>query len=148
MSRTKAADVRFYFDADVLGVAKVIAALRPDTTYPGDPGATVNRRIRPACPVRPDAKDREWIPRVADLGWLIITRDSRIQHHLAELEAVRESGAKMIALSGKEGNTKWNQLEIVMSSWRRIEAVAEEPGPFIQTATRTGLSRVDLDRRL
>lgn len=50
MSRApKPAEVRFYFDADVLGVAKVIAALRPDVTYPGDPGRTVHRRARPPC---------------------------------------------------------------------------------------------------
>jgi hypothetical protein len=45
------ATIRFYFDADVLGVAKVVAALRHDVTYPGDPGTTIHRRIRPACPV-------------------------------------------------------------------------------------------------
>ena len=56
--RASAATVRFYFDADVLGVAKVVAALRYDATYPGDPGATINKRIRPACPVTtPAVKD-------------------------------------------------------------------------------------------
>jgi hypothetical protein len=30
--------VRFYVDADVLGLAKVLAAIRPDVTDPGDPG--------------------------------------------------------------------------------------------------------------
>ena len=50
MTEPRAATVRFYFDADVLGVAKVVAALRYDATYPGDPGATINKRIRPACP--------------------------------------------------------------------------------------------------
>jgi hypothetical protein len=30
--------VRFYFDADVLGLAKVMVQLRSDVTYPGDPG--------------------------------------------------------------------------------------------------------------
>jgi hypothetical protein len=30
--------VRFYFDADVLGLAKVMVMLRSDMTYPGDPG--------------------------------------------------------------------------------------------------------------
>jgi hypothetical protein len=44
--KTKPADVRFYFDADVLGVAKVLAQLRPDITYPGDPGAIIHRRQR------------------------------------------------------------------------------------------------------
>src|SRR6266700_3319891 len=35
----RAAQVRFYVDADVLGLGKVLAGLRNDVTYPGDPGA-------------------------------------------------------------------------------------------------------------
>jgi len=33
----KPAAVRFYLDADVLGLAKVLVQLRNDVTYPGDP---------------------------------------------------------------------------------------------------------------
>lgn len=41
MTRVKPAEVRFYIDADILGVGHVLAGLRPDVTYPGDPGAVV-----------------------------------------------------------------------------------------------------------
>jgi hypothetical protein len=37
----KPAAVRFYLDADILGLAKVLVTLRPDMTYPGDPGGVV-----------------------------------------------------------------------------------------------------------
>ena len=146
MSRgPKPAAVRFYFDADVLGLAKVICALRADSTYPGDPGALIRKRLRPPCIVSdPSTLDVDWIPAVTEAGWLIITRDSRIQHHLAELEAVRANGAKMVALSGREGQTKWTQLEIVMSTWRLIEGLLPAPGPFIYRATRSGLNRIEL----
>jgi hypothetical protein len=101
--RAKPAEVRFYLDADVLGVAKIVAKLRPDITYPGDPGAVVHRRRRPACPIKsPSALDTEWIPTVAREGWLIITRDSHIQDHRAEIAAVRQNGAKMVALAGRD----------------------------------------------
>lgn len=30
----KPAEVRFYFDADILGLGKLISGLRPDCTYP------------------------------------------------------------------------------------------------------------------
>jgi hypothetical protein len=46
----KPADVRFYCDADVLGLAKILAGLRPDVTYPGDPGGIVHRRQLAALP--------------------------------------------------------------------------------------------------
>jgi hypothetical protein len=144
VSGVKPADVRFYFDQDVLGLAHVIAALRSDCTYPGDPGAVVKKRNRPACPIAPGAKDPAWIPEVARRGWLIITRDSRIQSHRAEVSAVRDNGARMIALSGDEARSTWHQLEIVMQRWRRLEELLDQPGPFIYTATRTSLKPVNL----
>jgi hypothetical protein len=140
------ATVRFYFDADVLGLAKVIAALRPDATYPGDPGALIHKRLRPPCRIdKPATPDHVWIPVVAQEGWVIITRDSRIQHHRAEVAAVDAHGAKMVALAGADAGSTWLQLEIVMSQWRRIEALAEQAGPFIWRATRSGLAKVRLD---
>ena len=103
VSRARPGVVRFYLDADVLGLAHVVAGLRSDATYPGDPGAIVKRRERSACPIADRAtKDDVWIPQVASRGWLIITRDSRIQQHRAEIAAVRASNARMFALSGDE----------------------------------------------
>jgi hypothetical protein len=73
--------VRFYLDADVLGLAKVLAALRPDVTYPGDAGATIRRRARPPCLITSTAvKDTVWIPTVTAQGWIIVTRDRRINN--------------------------------------------------------------------
>lgn len=140
------ATVRFYFDADLLGVAKVIAALRHDTTYPGDPGVTVHRRVRPACPVTtPAVKDEGWIPEVAKRGWLIITRDRHIQDHPAEIAAVRDHRAKMVALSSADAGSVWNQLEVVMANWRRFEDLSRQEGPFVWRATRSGLGKVNLE---
>jgi hypothetical protein len=34
----KPAIVRYYVDADVLGLAKILTQVRSDVTYPGDPG--------------------------------------------------------------------------------------------------------------
>lgn len=142
----KPAIVRFYFDADVLGLAKVIDRLRPDITYPGDPGGLVHKRLRPPCPITTTGTpDADWIPRVAANRWLIVTRDSRIQDHRAELEAVRVHGAKLIALAGRDAVGRWSQLEILMCQWRRIEALVGAPGPCIHRATRTSLTEIPLD---
>ena len=139
----KQAEVRFYVDADVLGLAKVLASLRPDVTYPGDPGGVVRKRSRPPCPITTtDVDDDVWIPIVAARGWSIITRDKAIQRRPAEIEAVRDSGAKMFALTSREQLSVWDQLEIVMSRWRDIERLSEEPGPFIYAITRTSVRRV------
>lgn len=145
MSAAKPAVVRFYFDADVLGLAHVVSALRSDATYPGDAGAIIKRRQRPPCAItNPATRDDVWIPEVAALGWLIITRDSRIQQHRAEIEAVKASNARMIALSGDEARGTWQQLEVLMRHWRVVEDLAGQPGPFIYVGTHTKFRAVDL----
>lgn len=142
----KEADVRFYVDADILGLGKVLAGLRPDVTFPGDPGATIHKRTRPPCPITdPGTRDSIWIPEVTSRNWLIITRDSSIRAHRAEIQAVKRVAARLVALSGKDAGTTWAQLEVVMSQWRKIERLLDEQGPFIYTATRTSLRSMDLD---
>src|SRR5262249_21998856 len=110
-----------------------------------DPGGVLHRRRRPACSVlQPDTRDPVWIPEVARRGWLIVTRDSNIQAHRAEIEAVRENGAKMIALAGKDSIGTWAQLNVIVHHWRRIEQASEEQGPFIYSVTRTSFRAVSL----
>ncbi len=87
----RAAQVRIYVDADILGLGKILASLRNDVTYPGDPGADIHKRHRPYCPITsPDVLDADWIPEVAARGWLIVTRDSMIIQNRNEIAAVRD----------------------------------------------------------
>ena len=145
MSRIKPADVRFYIDADLLGLARVLAGLRHDVTYPGDPGALIHKRSRPPCPITsPAVKDTQWIPEVAARGWLIITRDRHIQEHHLEIAAVREHRARMVALTAADAGSVFAQLEVVMSRWRDIERCASQPPPFIYAATRTTMRSIPL----
>lgn len=145
MTRLKPARTRYYFDADVLGLAHVVADLRPDVTYPGFSGGVLHHKERPACIITtPKTLDPDWIPLVSAQGWLIITKDRHIQSRLRELQAVREHGARMIALSGVEAIGTFNQLEILMCRWRDIQGVIEEPGPFIYRASRTSFRAIDL----
>lgn len=147
MSRpAKLATVRFYIDADVLGLAKILVQVRNDVTYPGDRGGVLHKRTRPPCPITaPKTDDDVWIPAVTAQGWLIITRDSDIQSNRAEIDAVRNTGARMVALAGKEAVGTWDQLELLMCQWRAIEDCLSLLGPFIYTATRTTLRPVSLD---
>jgi hypothetical protein len=134
--------IRFYLDADLLGVAKMLADVRPDVTYPGDPGGRGPDGLdRPACPVQPGDKDVDWIPRVALAGWVIITRDRHIQHRPAEREALVAARARMVRLDARQGLNKWHQLEIIVTQWRRFEELAELPGPWLYMATRTSLRK-------
>ncbi|HEX4833184.1 MAG TPA: hypothetical protein VH478_19055 [Trebonia sp.] len=128
------------------GVGKILAELRPDVTYPGDPGGRVKGgRVRPPCTITDAGTlDEVWIPETARQGWLIITRDHHIQDHRAEIEAVRSSGARMVNLVGDEAIDRFAQMEVIMCQWRRISALPDEKGPFIYSATRTTFRPLDL----
>jgi hypothetical protein len=142
----RAALIRIYVDADVLGLGKLLAGLRTGVTHPGDPGAVIHKRQRAPCPITsPDVLDTDWIPQVAARGWLIITRDSMITQNRNEITAVRENNAKMVALNQRDAQTKWGQLEVFMTQWRRIEALTTEGGPFIWRTSRTAVSPIPLD---
>lgn len=143
--RVKQASVRYYFDADVLGLGKVVAGLRPDATYPGDPGDVIHRTQRAPCAITSaDFDDVVWIPRVAADGMIAISRDARISRRVAEVETVLEHRARLVVLSSADARTVWGQLEVVMCQWRRIERLADLPGPFIYRASRTALSPAPL----
>jgi hypothetical protein len=133
----KPAVVRYYFDADILGLAKVVAGLRTDITYPGDPGVVINKRQRPPCVIRPRQPDTEWLPVVAAAGWLIITRDANITRHTAEIAAVLACGAKLVAMASPDARNNWAQLEVLMTQWRWLETQADAPGPFVWELFRT-----------
>ncbi len=145
VSPPKPAVVRFYFDADLLGLGKLLSPQRADFTYPGDPGGLIRKRLRPPCQVAdPATKDLDWIPVAARAGWVIVTRDRRIQDRPAELAAVRDFGAKMVNLASADAGTTWAQLEVFMSQWRRIEDLADRPGPFIYSVGRTSFRELPL----
>lgn len=143
MPGPKPADVRYYVDADMQGLGKLLASLRSDVTYPGDPGAVVHQRARPPCAViSPRTKDTDWIPIVSRQGLLVLTRDRHIQQHAAELEAVKAVNGRMVAFSSTDAGTTWGQLEVVMTQWRQIEALLDVAGPFVYSVSRTVLAKL------
>jgi PIN like domain len=142
----RAAQVRFYVDADIPGPGKILGSLRNDVTYPGDPGAVLHKRHRAPCPIgSPDVLDTDWIPDVAARGWLIVTRDSMILQNRNEIAAIRENNAKTAALNQRDARTKRGQLEVFMTQWRHIEALTAERGPFIWRVSRTAMTSIPLD---
>lgn len=141
----KPAAVRFYFDADILGLGKLVARLRNDCTYPGDPGAVIHKRCRPPCLVgSAETPDEEWIPLVTDAGYMIITRDAQIGRRVAGRKAVTEHRARMVVLAAPDAGTLWAQLEVLMRQWRGISKLLDRSGPFIYRASRTTLGVVDV----
>ena len=76
---------------------------------------------------------------------MILTSDQHIRSRRAELKAVVDSGARLVAVVASSPNERLNNfgiLEIVMINWRRIEALEQLPGPYVYTASRSGLTKV------
>jgi uncharacterized protein with PIN domain len=135
--------IRFYVDADIIGLGKLLVQVRTDVTYAGDRGGIgIDRKTRPASPVNPQEPDPDWISTVAGRGWIVLTRDRHMLSRPAERGEILGSAARHIRLDpSKKQLTKWDQLEIVMCQWRSIEARLEEPGPWVYAATRTRLRK-------
>jgi len=135
--------VRFYIDADIIGLGKLLVQARADVTYAGDPGGLgIDRKTRPPSPVVPHELDPDWIPRVADLGWIVITRDRHMLSRPAEREQIVGSAARHVRLDPSRGQlSKWDELEVFMLRWRSIEALADQPGPWVYAASRTRLRK-------
>ena len=52
-----------------------------------------------------------------------------------EIAVIRENNAKMVALNQRDAQTKWGQLEVFMTQWRRIEALTYSEDSIILRAS-------------
>lgn len=146
MADLKPARIKFYVDADVLGIAKVLMLTRVDVTYPGDPGGPQrDKRFRLPCPVpTPDIDDDEWLPIVAEQGWVVITKDSAIGRTRSLRDLALLHGNRIVAVGSKmKAMRTWDHLVVLLSVWDRIEKLADLPGPWMYRATKNHLSAFD-----
>ncbi len=146
-----ASPVRFYVDADTLGLAHVLVTIRGDVTYPGDPGGKFKRLVRPACPItRTRTPDHEWLPVVAQQGWLVITRDQNLRSKTVEKESILRYGAKVLTIVNARRRKGveppkldvFRQLRILLTHWENVEGLLELPGPFIYDVSQTGIHKI------
>lgn len=80
---------------------------------------------------RHDTPDRDWLPDVAERGWVVLTNDRKIRSRALEVKAVMTSGARVMALVG--GSLSAAELaRNFLNTLPRIEAfAAEHPAPWI-----------------
>lgn len=136
----------WYFDADTVGLGKLLRDVRPDVTWPGDNGQRAKPRLRlPPCVIQDkDTADEVWIPKVTAAGLAIVTRDKHIQTRTAEINAVLASRARMFAITSAEQLNAWGLLEVFVTSFRAMVRAAAEPGPYIYSVARSGIRKLDL----
>lgn len=108
--------VIYFADENALGVAKfLLRAGRADIVHPG-------HRQLPQVPL--GATDLEWMPVVARLDLLVLTRDRRIRSRPAELEAYRRLGIRSVWLGGKHDMNPRDLVALFEKQEARLAQVA------------------------
>lgn len=125
---------RWFIDENSLGVAKALAYVRGDITWPGAPGG----------PVPAGAADTTWLPVVGRAGLIVLTRDKRIRSRPLEREALLDAGVRACFLTSGGSLALFDQLRLRLRHWDDIEnPVADHPAPWLASVTRTGVRIFD-----
>lgn len=105
---------------------------RDDIVYPG-------HELLPE--VLPGAEDLDWMPIVAELGWIVLTRDRRIRSRPAELLTYREHGVRSVWIGGKHDHSPGELADIFTRHEVRLLRLATKlgAGPWALTMTPTGV---------
>jgi hypothetical protein len=106
--------------------------VRGDVVHPG----------HEACPIACGVEDDLWLPYVGREGLLLITRDKRIRRRLIEKQALVKYAVKALIMTQSGNSSMQDILDLVLRNWTYIERLADEPGPWIRSLTRTGISEL------
>lgn len=113
----------FYFDECVLGAAKRLREQGFEVLHPD----------HPAIPqLRYGSADTAWMPEVARLGLIGVTRDRRINQRLSERLIVREAGLRVVWFGGSKDMTPGEQAALFLRHVERIRrtAIKQGAGPW------------------
>lgn len=72
-----------------------------------------------------DADDAVWLQRIGDEGWFLITRDDKIRHRPAEIQALRNHQVGAFFLGGKN-RTRCELIQQLVRNWPRIKEYASK----------------------
>jgi hypothetical protein len=125
---------RFFVDENVIGLGRALANARDDVLHPGHPNL-------PAVPLR--TSDPDWLPVIADLGLVVLTRDKAIRRKAGERELWLGHGLRVVALTGSKTMSTWEMLELVVRQWTRLEKLIATTGvgPWWAAWTWSGIKR-------
>jgi hypothetical protein len=116
---------RIFFDASVIGAAKVMAATDPRITYPG----------HHAWPFDQDEADEIWLPHVGGHGWLTITRDRKMRYRTAERTALSQHLVRAVNIATKSNLNVQATVDLLQANWEAIEETLARPPAFYHLTT-------------
>lgn len=114
-----------------------LAAARSDTVH-------VGHKLIPECPL--GVLDVEWMPVVAELGLVVISRDKHIRTRPAELQTLKAAGLRVLCIGGKRDLTTWEWLVRIVKHWGPIEDIIESQGdgPWFYVLNDRNVVRVEV----
>lgn len=125
---------RWFLDENSLGVAKALAYVRGDVTWPGAPSG----------PVPAGAPDNTWLPTIGHAGLVVLTRDKRIRSRPLERRTLLDHGVRACFLTSGGNLDLFSQLRLWLRHWDDIETlVSEHPAPWLASVTRSGVRVFD-----
>ena len=115
-------NIRFVFDEDSRGFGLWLSKLRKDMT---SVGAAPIEAMLPLGTLDPD-----WIPIVAERGWVAITKNSHIRTQPEEARSALDLGLRVACLMEPRGHAnRWDFAGMVFRHWNAIAELTESPGP-------------------
>jgi PIN domain-containing protein len=123
----------YFTDENTLGLGKLLRrAGRDDVIYPG-------HESLPDIPI--GTPDLDWMPVIARLDLVVMTRDRRIRTRPAELRAYWEFGIRSVWLGAKQDMGPRDQVELFLRHEERLrrEIVKRGAGPWALAMSSSGL---------
>jgi hypothetical protein len=121
----------FFFDANIIGVARSLEGRVQGIVYPG----------HPAWPFDQNTPDEVWLPYVGDSGWCAILRDKRIRYRPPERAALERHRVRAIVIATGRNLTIAQNETLLSDNWDEIEATLAKP-PALYHLTKPGLRQV------
>jgi predicted nuclease of predicted toxin-antitoxin system len=85
-----------------------------------------------------DEEDRVWLQAAGERGWVVLTKDQKLRYRPLEINALRESKARVFVLIA--GNLRGVEIGAVfLDALPRIcKVLYEHPGPFVARVSKSG----------
>ena len=79
--------------------------------------------------------DLEWLPKIGEWGWIILTKDARIARNTLERQAVAYAGVRMFTLASKNLTGEQTAIAFRDALNSMLKFVEKHPAPFIARET-------------
>ncbi len=91
----------------------------------------------------PDTPDTEWLAKAGERGWIVITRDERIQYRTAEREALRRAKVRAFVLVAHGDLRAETLAEVFLKALAKVRTIlANKKPPFIAKIWRDGKTAI------